>query len=160
MTSSFSPSFMCFFLRVCGVLEEREGGGRVYVQNALVCRFKTSPCMPAPRPHVVTHVCVVPVRTGTFWIYTRGLSACHGTHHDHTTATATHTHTRQRQRQRQRHTTNQTITSTNQPATQFDSTRENSPGLDTARIDRLIALSSFSVWWCRAVLSWWSALSC
>ena len=34
-----------------------------------------------------------------------------------------------------------------------DSIRENSPGLDTARIDRLIALSSFSVWWCMAVPS-------
>ena len=29
----------------------------------------------------------------------------------------------------------------------------NSPSPDTARIDRLIALSSFSVWWCMAVLS-------
>ena len=37
-----------------------------------------------------------------------------------------------------------------------DSIRENSPAPDTARIDRLIALSSFSVWWCMAVLSWCS----
>ena len=31
-----------------------------------VCRFKTFPCVPAPRPHVVTHAGVVPVHTGTF----------------------------------------------------------------------------------------------
>ena len=31
-----------------------------------VRRFKTSPCVPAPRRHVVTHVRVVPVHTGTF----------------------------------------------------------------------------------------------
>ena len=47
-----------------------------------------------------------------------------------------------------------------EPAAQFDSTRENSPGQDTARIDRLMALSSFSLWWCIAVLCSWSALSC
>ena len=39
------------------------------------------------------------------------------------------------------------------------STRENSPGLDTLRNDRLTHLSSFSVWWCMAVLSWWSESS-
>ena len=43
-----------------------------------------------------------------------------------------------------------------EPAAFFDSTRENSPGQDTARIHRLIALSSFSVWWCMAVVSWCS----
>ena len=39
---------------------------RVSVPKASVCRFKMSPCVPAPRPHVVTHVRVVPVHTGTF----------------------------------------------------------------------------------------------
>ena len=43
-----------------------------------------------------------------------------------------------------------------EPAAEFDSTRENSPGLDTARIHRLIAFSSFSVWWCMAVFRWCS----
>ena len=38
----------------------------VSVQKTSVCRFKTSPCVPAPRPHVVTHVRVVPVHTETF----------------------------------------------------------------------------------------------
>ena len=33
------------------------------------------------------------------------------------------------------------------------------PGPDVARIDVLIALSRFYVWWCMAVLSWWSGLS-
>ena len=32
-------------------------------------------------------------------------------------------------------------------------TTEKSPGSDTSRIDRLFALSSFSVWWCMAVFS-------
>ena len=46
-----------------------------------------------------------------------------------------------------------------EPAAQFDSTREISPGPDTGRIDRLRALSRLSGWWCMAVLSWWSDLS-
>ncbi len=46
-----------------------------------------------------------------------------------------------------------------EPAAYFDPTRENSPGPDTVRIDRLIALSRFGDWWCMAVLSWWSDLS-
>ena len=44
-------------------------------------------------------------------------------------------------------------------AAQFDSTRENLPGPDIVRIDRLIALSGFYGWGCMAVLSWWSDLS-
>ncbi len=44
-------------------------------------------------------------------------------------------------------------------AAQFDPTRENLPGPDIVRIDRLIALSRFYGWWCMAVLSWWSDLS-
>ena len=44
-------------------------------------------------------------------------------------------------------------------AAQFDSTRENLPGPDIARTDRLIAHSRFYAWWCMAALSWWSDLS-
>ena len=52
---------------------------RVYVQNASVCRFKTSPCVPAPRAHMLPHAGVVPVHTGTFGIYTRRfLGQTHG----------------------------------------------------------------------------------
>ena len=36
-----------------------------------VCRFKTSPCVLAPRPHAEKHVRVLPAYTGTFWTYTR-----------------------------------------------------------------------------------------
>ena len=46
-----------------------------------VCTLKTSPCVPAPHPHVFTHVDVLNVHTETFWMYTRGFSACHSTHH-------------------------------------------------------------------------------
>ena len=64
-------------------------------KNVSVCRFKTFLCVPTSRPHVVTHVRVVPVHTGTVWIYTRRFfSACHTTHQTppHTTNTH-HTHT-------------------------------------------------------------------
>ena len=44
---------------------------RVSTQNASVCTFNTSSCVPAPRAHVETHVRVVPVHTGTFWTYSR-----------------------------------------------------------------------------------------
>ena len=57
---------------------------RVSVQKNSVCRFKTSPCVPTPRPHVVTHVRVVPVHTGTFWIYTRRFFLHAKPRHTHT----------------------------------------------------------------------------
>ena len=91
-----------------------------------VCTFKTSPCVPAPRAHVVTHVRVVPGFTRTFWTDTRGLvewthgnfSARHTTAHTttqdttqhdtpkHTTATRQQQHTetetcRDRERERE-----------------------------------------------------------
>ena len=44
----------------------------VSIQNVSVCTFQTSPCVPAPRAHVETRVGVVPVHTGTFWMYPRG----------------------------------------------------------------------------------------
>ena len=72
-------------------------------KNASVCRFKTSPCVPAPRPHVVTHAGVVPVHTEAF------LNVHTGTPH-HTTPqhtqhiTPQHTPHRDRDRQKQRET--------------------------------------------------------
>ena len=53
------------------------------------CTSKSSPCMPAPRVHVETHVRVVRAHTGTFWTDTRGFSACHTTPHTHTTTPPT-----------------------------------------------------------------------
>ena len=44
---------------------------RVSIQNAPVCTFKTSPCVPAPRAHVFQHVRVVPAYTRTFCMYAR-----------------------------------------------------------------------------------------
>ena len=85
---------------------------RVSAEKTSVCGFKTSPCVPAPRPHVVTHVRVVPVHTGTFWIYTRRFflraKPRHTPHHTHTTHTTPHTQptpqhsTTRRQRHRDR----------------------------------------------------------
>ena len=76
---------------------------RVSVQKTSVCRFKTSPCVPAPRPHVVTHAGVVPVHTEAFLNVHTGTP--HTPHHTttHTTPHTPHnttTHTTPRQRQR------------------------------------------------------------
>ena len=90
----------------------------VSVQSVPVCTFQTSPCMPAPRAHVETHVRVVPVFTGTFlnvhteafWTDTRVFSACrtphtpHTTHHTAPQNTTQHNmthHKRRRKRRRQ-----------------------------------------------------------
>ena len=52
---------------------------RVSVQNVPVFPSKTSPCMPAPRAHVKTHVRVVLVHTGTYRMYTlRVFESTHG----------------------------------------------------------------------------------
>ena len=61
----FLFSFVFFFCCVCGVLEE---GGRACLRSKRppCVDSKTSPCMPAPRAHVETHVRVVPACTGTF----------------------------------------------------------------------------------------------
>ena len=72
-------SFSVFFLRVlvvcvcrrvclcgvlwCGVVCAVWCGT---LKTLSVCRFKTSPCIPATRAHAFQHVGVVPVHTGTF----------------------------------------------------------------------------------------------
>ena len=52
----------------CGVCGEcvRCGVCGVSIQNVPACTFETSPCTPATRAHVETHVRVVPVDTKTF----------------------------------------------------------------------------------------------
>ena len=50
----------------CGTLKKNVEKPVFGFKNASVCTFKTSPCMPAPRAHVLQHVRVVPVHTGTF----------------------------------------------------------------------------------------------
>ena len=47
---------------VCGVV----CGAAWHAEKTSVCRFKTSPCVPAPRALVLPHAVVVPVHTGTF----------------------------------------------------------------------------------------------
>ena len=72
---------MCVFVCLCvccGTLKNEEKTVCGF-KNASVCTFKTSPCMPAPRAHVSTHVRVVPVHTETFRTYTRGrFESTHG----------------------------------------------------------------------------------
>ena len=41
-------------------------GAAWHAEKTSVCRFKTSPCVPAPRAYVLPHAGVVPVHTGTF----------------------------------------------------------------------------------------------
>ena len=42
------------------------------LKHVPICTLKTSPCMPAQRAHVLKHVRVVPVHTGTFSTYIWG----------------------------------------------------------------------------------------
>ena len=55
---------------VCSGTLKKRGKTVCGFENVTVCTFKTSPCMPAPRAHVLKHVRLVPVHTGTFWIHT------------------------------------------------------------------------------------------
>ena len=91
-----------------------------------------------------THGNILNVHTWVFQRVTPHHTAPHRTtpHTHTTTTTATATHT-----------------TTNQLAAQCAPKRENSPGPDTVRIDRLKALSSFSLWWSMTVLCRWSDLS-
>ena len=78
-------SFSVFFLRVmlcvvlCGVCRcgrgvclcvlrhaEKTWKNRYLASKAPPCIHSKSPCVPAPRAHVLKHVRVVPVHTGTF----------------------------------------------------------------------------------------------
>ena len=77
------------------------------VQHVAVCTSKTSPCVPAPRAHVLP--CVRPSYTETFWTHTRGRVewTTHGgfqrvTHRHHNTQ---HNTTRQDRAQHQQNTT-------------------------------------------------------
>ena len=65
----FSFVFHLIFY-VCVVCWGREEGVCTFI-TLPVCRFQTSPCMPAPRAHVETHVDVLPVHAETFRMYTR-----------------------------------------------------------------------------------------
>ena len=79
---------------------------RVSIQNVPVCTFKTSLCVPAPHPHVFTHVDVLSVLTDRFERAHEGFPACVTSHTTpHHTA---HTHTPQPQQQPQPHTTTTT----------------------------------------------------
>ncbi len=91
---------------------------RVSIQNVPVCTFKTSPCVPAPRAHVETHVRVMPATRGrfgrTYGVFTVPHNTNHTTHHTahtpqhktrHNTSTRPQHHMeieRDRDRERQR----------------------------------------------------------
>ena len=87
-------------------IDDPSSAPRVYIQNVPMCTFKTSPCVPAPRPHVETHVRVVQAYTGTFWMDTRVFQRVtpltpHHTAHTHTPRLNINNHNNTR-RQRQR----------------------------------------------------------
>ena len=59
--------FVCVCVCLCVLRHAEKVEKPVFgFKNASVCTFKTSPCMPAPRAHVLKHVRVVPVHTETF----------------------------------------------------------------------------------------------
>ena len=60
--------------RLCVYVQKRL---HVYVQNASVCRFKTSQCCTAQRAHVLPHAGVVPVHTMDVLESTHGGSFVH-----------------------------------------------------------------------------------
>ena len=71
---------------------------RVCIRNVPLCTFETSPCVPAPRPHALSHAGVVPVHTEVF------LNVHTGTPHTpHNTDRETQRDT-ERHRERQRET--------------------------------------------------------
>ena len=84
----FSPSFCPFLLCVKWV----GGGGEraCTFKTPTVCRFKTSPCVPAPRAQVFS-TCARGARTHGDVLTHGGFSACHGTHHDHSHKPQRHT---------------------------------------------------------------------
>ena len=100
-------------------------GGGVYVSNTSPCVRSKRPCVQAARAHVLYMWAWYRYTPGRFECTHVGFSACHGAHHTHHHHSHSHSHTH----------------NNNQLAAQFASTRENSPGLDTVRIDRLFALS-------------------
>ena len=55
----------------CGTLKKKVKKHVCRSQHASVCRFITSPCVPATRPHALRHVDVLPVHIETFSIHTR-----------------------------------------------------------------------------------------
>ena len=65
---------VCGLCGVCGVVVWCETLKKTVcpLKHVPICTLKTSPCMPAQRAHVLKHVRVVPVHTGTFSTYIWG----------------------------------------------------------------------------------------
>ena len=83
--------------------------------------------------HMVTHAGLVPVHTGSFQ-RVKPHTTPRPQRHTTTAITPDNDNDKDTQPTKQKH-------ATNQPAAQFDSTRENSPGPDTGRNDRMTVLS-------------------
>ena len=99
-------------------------------RNVTVCTSETSPCVPATRGHVSTHVRVVPAHTGTFRMYTRWRFWTHtrvffqyfkraATH----TQTHGHTHTKHTTTTKQHHDHNDTLHTTQHTTSHGDRER-------------------------------------
>ena len=145
----------------------------MFRKKASVCRFKTSPCVPAPRAHLLPHAGVVPVHTGTFLIYTRRRffgrthgfftffqrAAIHTNTHTHTNTTPQHTtphgdRERDRDRQRRREGEKERRRDREGEKTRKEKKRED----DRGETRKAFPSSSFGVvllsppscrWWCR-----------
>ena len=135
-----------------------------------VCRFKTSPCVP-DHAHMLKHVCAwcwytrgrIERTHGDVWSGHTGFSACHTphtpqhktqhttTHHNNTTTTPHENRDRDRQRQRERDRERRRRQRREEKREERREKREET---------REKREKSFSVWWCMAVFSCCSALSC
>ena len=142
------------------------------MNNVSVCAFKTSPFVPAPRAHMFQHVCAwCRYKRGRFERthgdvlsgHTGFSSVPHHTPHTTTQHRTTHNNTR-RQRQtetdrdrgrRQRKKTGTERESKTEEERQ-DKRKRRRKEKKTRQQKRE---DSFSVWWCMAVLSWWSESS-
>ena len=135
------------------------------MKHVSVCTFKTSPCVPAPRAHMLKHVCA--------WCrYTRGrFERTHGdvlsghgvsnlvtndtphrTHTQHTTTQHNTTTTPHGDRERQR----ETKTDRDRQGERRQGQREKRRRKRRDKTTDEKREDSFSEWWCMAVFCWCS----
>ena len=121
------------------------------MKNVTVCTFKTSPCIPAPRAHMLKHVCA--------WCrYTRGrFERTHGDvlrGHTAPHTTPHHADTPKHHTETETETETETKREEKTEEQRQDKRREDKRRQDKTRQEK--RANSFSVWWCMAVFCWCS----
>ena len=152
--------WLCYVCVVVCVCWEEEGGRRgVCIEHVSVVYRHHAHMFDTCGRGAGAHRDVLNVHTGVFQRVTPN------TPQHHTPTTTMDTHSTQHNTTQHNTTQHNTTTPTHythqsyapkdgeaEPAAQFAPTKENSPGLDTVRIDRLFALFCFYGWCCMAVL--------